>query len=567
MKDLFPKLPADLSAATDDELATLKTEHAEIVAKIRAQDPDTFEGREATEIVEQLRAGVDQFKQIEAEQADRAEAQKNFADEVAELTAGVETFNADSGDSDATDEAADDATETADDTATETADDDTADEATAETEETVDAEAVVAAAEPKRLALPPRTKAAHKPKPAENKGAAMVAAAGINGFAPGEPVTRERLADLVTQANRSITVRPGGVAERVIIASAQYDYPEERRLDRDGSANMEKIRAVTSPQALVAAGGLCAPLAPIYDLPILSDADRPVRAALASFQADRGGITYPTPIGLSTARGAITRVTAEQDEAGGSSATKACLEIDCDAFQEATVDAIAACVTWSNLGARAWPERVDNITELVQVAHAENAEIGLLDGLSDGSTQVTGAAEYGATASLLRHMLLAAAGYRSRNRMRPDRVLRAILPSYTVDMLVADIVSGQYERFSRDQAGVEALLRSYRIAPSFYMDGESGGGQVFSAQTAGTLNDWPSDVKWFLFAEGTWLFLDMGRIDLGVVRDSVLNAQNQFQVFYETFEGIAKVGVESLEITSTVCPNGATAAPATALTC
>jgi hypothetical protein len=256
-------------------------------------------------------------------------------------------------------------------------------------------------------------------------------------------------------------------------------------------------------------------------------------------------------------------VTWEQDEAGGSSATKGCLTIDCDDFQDAEIDAIAGCVEFKNIAARAWPERVANIGQLVQVAHAEEGEIGLLNAISTGSTATTGAEEYGATASLLRHMLLAAAGYRDRHRMRPDRVLRALLPSWAVDLLVADIVSASSTGSAATRRASSRCSASYRIAASFYMDGTD----FAATQSAAALNDWPSTVVWFLYAEGTWIGLDMGRIDSGVVRDSDLNSRNVYRTFFETFEGIAKTGVESIKVTSTVCPNGATAGPATLLTC
>ena len=70
------------------------------------------------------------------------------------------------------------------------------------------------------------------------------------------------------------------------------------------------------------------------------------------------------------------------------------------------------------------------------------------------------------------------------------------------------------------------------------------------------LRNWPSDVHWYLYPEGSFLFLDGGTLDLGLVRDSTLNDTNDFQVFAETFEAVAFVGVESLAVTSTVCPNG-----------
>ncbi len=56
-------------------------------------------------------------------------------------------------------------------------------------------------------------------------------------------------------------------------------------------------------------------------------------------------------------------------------------------------------------------------------------------------------------------------------------------------------------------------------------------------------------------------------VEFGIVRDSILNSTNDFQIFMETFEGICMVGHESLVITSTVCPNGSYPAGATAFAC
>ena len=61
---------------------------------------------------------------------------------------------------------------------------------------------------------------------------------------------------------------------------------------------------------------------------------------------------------------------------------------------------------------------------------------------------------------------------------------------------------------------------------------------------------------WFLFVEGTFQFLDGGRLDLGVVRDSLLDATNDFETFTETFESIAFRGLEAYQVQQTVIPNG-----------
>ena len=125
--------------------------------------------------------------------------------------------------------------------------------------------------------------------------------------------------------------------------------------------------------------------------------------------------------------------------------------------------------------------------------------------------------------------------------------------------MVADMVHTPYDRFERTREGVTALLST--IGGDHRRRGTStartGAGQIFGAQTAGALLEFPDTVVWYLFPEGTWLFLDGGELDLGLVRDSVLNSTNDFQIFMETFEGACMVGIESLKITSTVCPSGA----------
>jgi hypothetical protein len=83
---------------------------------------------------------------------------------------------------------------------------------------------------------------------------------------------------------------------------------------------------------------------------------------------------------------------------------------------------------------------------------------------------------------------------------------------------------------------------------------------VFGSQSAAALLEFPDSFVWYLFAEGTFVFLDGGTLDLGIIRDSTLVGTNDYKMFVETFEGVAKVGVESLAITSTINVNGTAAA-------
>ena len=58
---------------------------------------------------------------------------------------------------------------------------------------------------------------------------------------------------------------------------------------------------------------------------------------------------------------------------------------------------------------------------------------------------------------------------------------------------------------------------------------------------------------------GTFQFLDGGRLDLGVVRDSTLDATNDHETFLELFQGIAFRGNECSQVQSTIMPNGGSA--------
>jgi hypothetical protein len=310
----------------------------------------------------------------------------------------------------------------------------------------------------------------------------------------------------------------------------------------------------TREKALVAAGGLCAPVTPYYGLEMLSSAERPVRAGLPAFNADRGGIRAARPAALTSVTTGVGYKSMLADAAGGTNADKTCQRIDCPSFTETDVAAVYHCL--------AFPELVAQWNQLTLAAHARLAETHLLDAIYDASTHVTAATmNVGAVSDLFGQILAAASGMRSRHRMADNTVLRFMAPYWLVDMLVSDVIRSQFERFDTDEARIVALLRSFDIEPSFFLDGNTGAGQVFDAQTAAGLLEFPSTTRWFLFPEGSFLYLDGGTLELGLVRDSVLNATNDFQIFGETFEGLAYVGVESLAVTSTICDTGEVAAP------
>lgn len=557
MNPLFPPLPEDLTALTDEELAEALSAHLSAVQRIKANDVEFIGDRSATAVVEELKAGVSQIKALRAEKAARAEAAQNYQATLDELTAEIEDAEDEietEPELSAEDEPAADDEETDEEPST-TAEVETADEVV----EPAEGEVVTAAA--RRLRRPPAPTPERTPTP--ERGLTVRASHGIEGFAPGQSLDRTGLAQALINAHRTTTVMQPGVRQNVTVASVEYPFPEDRVLTEDAASNSEKFKTLLNRpsnelQALIADGGFCAPFTPFYDSIVYATAARPVRDGLPSYSPARGGITYPPALSLADARDAITIWDADTDADPGTT-TKACLVLECPEFLSAQIEAIAACVQLQNFTQMTWPERISELTELVAAAHAEAGEVELLDGLAAGSTQLTDAGVYGAVSSLLSAILNAAAGIRNRERMTRDRPMHVVLPMWTSDLLVQDIVNSNLEaRYSRTQAGVTAMLQQYGVNVSWYMDSQTGGGMMFPTQSAGALQTFPNTVKWFIYPEGTWTFLDRGRLDLGIVRDSTLNATNTFQIWYETFEGIAKIGPTSYEVTSTVCPTGIT---------
>ncbi len=421
-------------------------------------------------------------------------------------------------------------------------------------------------------------------KPAFVKPAfAIVAGADI----PQMPSGTE-LADLRSVAEAMVTRRDTfrglgreGDGDRAIVATVKADFPEERMIRRGASLdeNNAKIDALVAAlnagadmKALVASGGICAPAEPYYGLANLSSADRPVRDGLPVFGADRGSIVFMSPPHIADTANAVGIRTAAQDASGYPPTTiKTPLRVTCGAENTVAVQAIYRHLIFGNFMARTYPEQVETWLALTIAEHARVAETALLDGISAASTAVTTAAVYGATRNLLARIDEAVAGMRYRLRTSRSTKYRIVLPDFAKELIRADLVR-QYFPGAQDSASIpdSAIMEWFNVRgvnPTFYLDTPSGAGQSFAAQSAGALNEFPDTLVWFLFPEGSFLFLDGGTLDLGLVRDSTLNSTNDYSVFAETFENVAFVGLESLKITSTICPSGTGAPAASAYTC
>ena len=111
------------------------------------------------------------------------------------------------------------------------------------------------------------------------------------------------------------------------------------------------------------------------------------------------------------------------------------------------LDAVYACLNFSNFSSRFFPEIVKANTELAMINHARSAEQNLLKQINAKSTKVTldakattgGGKGAGIARAVLHTVRTAAAGLRRRHRLAPTSKIRVILPEWVLDAMIADI--------------------------------------------------------------------------------------------------------------------------------
>ena len=590
MDPLFPELPEDLAGLSDEELADLLRVHEVAAELIDAEDEDFTKGLSADELLSEYERGVEQIEAVRAEQQNRVEQQEAYTAKKTELSERrkVEETEGDGdeggdGEGDGEGDGAVQSEEEAEPLAAETGDEGDGGDG--------DGEAVEPEPKTEVLAMERRQQMRRPPSPALDRqapesGTVLIAAAGQVGVRGGQPLDRLGYADAIKKVVQAVgrpTKSEAGIEQRFLVASAEYPYPPERILmPGDPDANARKVQDVIpsgipgmpGSRALTASGGLCAPLEPIYTMPNFAVDARPVRDSLPSFQAARGGVNVPVATYIGDITTAITVITEANDALGGTFATKSCQDLTCPDFTEVAVTIISHCREYGNLNARAWPEKIAHENDLTMAAHSRTAEQYLLDRIKALSLQVTqdeigGAGAMSAYASLVSAITRAVSGVRYRLRMDPEYRFRALLPSWVPDLLQADNALMQFDRYETEEFLTNAL-EDDDITVAFYLDTPSSGvSQGFSAQSAGALQAFPLEVQYAIFPEGGFIHVDAGVLELGIVRDSTLNSTNDFQIFGESFENVARLAPQqaTLWISQDICPTGVHSALGTAPTC
>jgi hypothetical protein len=568
--------PADVEPLTADELDSL------LAALMGLAEDDEASVALLTEAAN----GAEAIRVEQAARVAEAEAEEQaLAEQRARLRGETEQASdtGDEGDEgDADDESADDADGSADAPPAEGAEGDAADE-------TTDAPAMAGAPAARTVQPSPEARAAARrsmsarrpasaaPAPTTQDGAVITIAADVPGFAGGQVATLRNVDEAVfnrvssfrgSQGRRKSGDRGKATApgeDWLTVASIHGHYPENRRLTDDPNHNAriieEALRGATTPQALTASGGLCAPLQPYYGIQTLGNARRPVRDALPAFQggSGRGGLISMSPLVLADVAGASIIWTAENDEDPDDPATKPCIRVECNDLRTTEIYAIPMCLEFGNFRARTFGEFDTAASDLALVAHARVAEIQLLADIQADSLNLT---DQDTTVSAYRDWLAmlvqAAAGYRQRVRDE-DLMFRVITTALAPAIFSIDFLRGMAggigynEVLRRGRSEIAADLAAHGINVTWSPDMNIPGPQAAATALAAL----PPTIDAAFYPEGTFVLLDEGRLDLGVVRDSTLNSTNDFQMFAEDFEAVHHLGHDSYWLTANVCPSGA----------
>jgi hypothetical protein len=132
---------------------------------------------------------------------------------------------------------------------------------------------------------------------------------------------------------------------------------------------------------------------------------------------------------------------------------------------------------------------------------------------------------------------LAAADQRSQYRLPEGRSVDVILPSWIVGPLRSTLaMRNGVDMLSVTDAQIRNAFAAEGIRVQFTPDWQP----LYSSAPA---TNWPATVTFVMFLTGAYVSIDGGSIDLGVQRDSILNATNDHTVAWsEQFYQVVRRG-------------------------
>lgn len=421
---------------------------------------------------------------------------------------------------------------------------------------------------------------AQAPKvPVARKEVVLVASADVPGFPAGSRLggmygTDGLVEALVSRAKSIPITNAGAAAPRYAVASLMREHKYQLGMNATPAEVNTILQAAANPDILLASGGWCSPSAISYDFFNIVAEDGMLDLPTVGIQ--RGGIRFPTSPSFAdvTSSTAMWRWTETQDIAAltgtAQSGTKTCGRVPCPGFNEERLACDGICLTVGNLTEDAYPEVISNFTRLLFAAHAHKVNrlrIEQLQGFAN-TPSVTGSfgtAGSGLVAPVLNAIALNATDYRSRYAMAEGAVLEVLAPKWIRAAMRADIRRRQgvvtRESLAMSDATLMSLfdVENVRVQwVSDYQERTSGyPGYYVSTSTPLAFTSWPTTVEFLMWAPGTVVLGQGMRLDLGIIRDSVLNATNDYTAIWtEDCWLMFKPGHEVRRIVVNICADG-----------
>lgn len=510
-------LPTDLTIVAEADLDALEAQATEAFDGIAAAP----EGEGDLTTMSDL---ADAIEAIRTERGRRTEAAEQVLAQAEELLRRVHI----TAEADEAAEAGDEAPE---------ADADEAPEAEAVVE--VEAEPVLAAA-PRRIALRRREPVVETP----NSGMTILAAADIPGFSAGGAISGTTdLAKAVTAKARTLSNK----SDRVPVATFDLNVDAWVDSDTDPEQAEAVMAAAADPKALVAAGEWCSPSEPLFDYFGVEGTDGLLD--LPTVGVRRGGLLVPSALTLPEDLTTITFSYTEADRAAEN--TKDCVVVPCPTWEDVRLEADGFCVTAGNLTERTNPELIARYISMVAAGHFHKMSAKRIASIYTDSTNGGTQPTVGSGASaILSGVELLATRYRSLYRTPVNAILEVVLPVWAKDAIRSDLAARSgVAALAVSDAEINAFFSARNLRPQFIVDW----------QRPANATAWPTDVDYVVYAAGSWVVGTAGTLDLGVVRDSTLNATNDYTAAWtEEFSLLAQRG-PSLKGTVALSVDGITA--------
>lgn len=411
-----------------------------------------------------------------------------------------------------------------------------------------------------------------KQAPAERRQSVLTASADIPGFGAG--VTMNGMEDLtraLTARAKSLPItHRGDDAPRYPIASLNREFKYSLDMNATPDQINEVLTAAMNPDILTAAGGWCSPSEISYDFFNLVCDDGALD--LPTVGINRGGIRWPISPSFAdvTASTALWSWTETQDIAAvtgtAQSGTKTCGRVPCVTFDEERLHCDGICLTVGNLTEDSYPELISNFTKLLFAAHfhkMNRARINELRAFSSTFTVTNGDAGSGVVAPVLGALELQAIDYRSRYAMCQGALLEVIAPRWLRGAMRSDLrkrMGSGTDMLSATDAYLMELFDAIGIRVQWvsdYQERTTG----YPGVPATLMTAWPTTVEFLMMAPGTVVLGQGLRLDLGIIRDSVLNATNDHTAeWMEECWLMFNPGHEVRRLTVNICPDGTTGA-------